>query len=77
MSYSSADFQEAVLEAFRGRGLLPVDADPQTPEEAAGYVLEALDNITTHAQRLADPDCGHTDTAGGICLNCGNDEGAK
>jgi hypothetical protein len=53
MSYSSADFQAAVLDAFRGRGLLPADADPQTPEEAAEYVLAALDTLNLHAQRLA------------------------
>lgn len=52
MSYSSADFQAAILEAFQGRGLLPADADPQSPEEAAEYVIEALDTLTLRAQRL-------------------------
>ncbi len=133
MSYSSADFQTAVLLAFTGRGLLPADADPQSPEEAAEYVLDALDRVTARLQpapgdaaglaaalreiverwpgddepeltafdgteaaedygfalachELAgvakralspDPKCSHTDTAGGICLNCGNDQGAQ
>lgn len=45
MSYSCADFQEAIFDALQRRGLIPKGADPEGPSETADLCLKAIEKL--------------------------------